>query len=59
MTVTRRTLIILAAASFTLVASVIDGVVDGWTVLGGICVACFVLVIALQLAELSRAKHRS
>ena len=59
MTVTRRSLIILALASITVVASVIDGVVNGWTVLGGICVAGFVLVIALQLAELTRAKHHS
>ncbi len=59
MTVTRRSLIILALASITVVASLIDAVVNGWTVLGGICVAGFVLVIALALAELSRAKHHS
>jgi len=42
---------------FTLIAVVIDGLVNGWTVLGGISVAAFAIVIALQLAELRRAKH--
>ena len=59
MTVTRRSLVILALVSFTVVATVIDGVVNGWTALGGVTVGCFVGVIALQLAEMRRAKHHS
>jgi len=57
MAVPRRSLVILVAVGFTLVATVIDGVVNGWTALGGITVGGFVLVIALQLAEMRRAKH--
>lgn len=56
MTVVQRTLLVIALMTFGLIATVIDSVDHGWTVLGTIGAACFALVIAAELAILARAK---
>ena len=59
MTLLTRSVIVVGLMSVALVASVIDGLDNGWTTLGVVAVVCFAVTIVAQLDLLRRAKRHA